>query len=308
MTATNRLSPDIPHLACRDTRDSRSQKVSLPWYNRSSAIRTRLAPKCRSGAPSGAGNEQRSRAAGGRRSGPLRAALDATRDFAQWSWPAVSRPACVSLSASQKPLECPTRRSRMNCSCGCRRPCPPGRGGGAAAVRGEGRLEAVEKTCDISVVFACRAWTDGLHLGADTCVTASDGLNSLTFIWTDEGMATGAGGAERHGAAVSGSHGGPRGPCPGHGSGRALWGLPSGGASMDPALSLRRHRGPDRSAQDPSEQPTSPRSRRRGSDLRDAAQPSTLGSHGRWRIGSDKTASTRCRPGRPSIGCWCATT
>src|ERR1700722_2658170 len=28
------------------------------------------------------------------------------------------------------------------------RPRPPGRGGGAAAVRGEGRLEEVEKTCD----------------------------------------------------------------------------------------------------------------------------------------------------------------
>jgi hypothetical protein len=34
-----------------------------------------------------------------------------------------------------------------------RRPCPPGRGGGAAAVRGEGRFKEVEKTCDKSVLF-----------------------------------------------------------------------------------------------------------------------------------------------------------
>ena len=37
-----------------------------------------------------------------------------------------------------------------------RRPCPPGRGGGVAAVRGEGRFKEVEKTCDKSGLFSPR--------------------------------------------------------------------------------------------------------------------------------------------------------
>ena len=55
-------------------------------------------------------------------------------------------------------------------------------------------------------------------------------------------MATGAGGAERHGAAVSGSHGGPRGPCASHRSGGALWGVPSGVCIDGSGTIARRNR------------------------------------------------------------------
>src|SRR6185437_4525434 len=100
--------------------------------------------KCRTGA-----GRDRARAAGKGGQRPAgadpQAASQPTREVSQWLWPAVQRPAWMRLEAP------PTMRivtSEIGQHEG-RAPFPPGRGGGVAAARGEGRFKAVQKNADI---------------------------------------------------------------------------------------------------------------------------------------------------------------
>ncbi len=68
-----------------------------------------------------------------------------------------------------------------------------------------------------------------------------------------------------------------------------------GGASMDPALSLGRHRGAAGPAHDATLEPPSPRPESGGGDLRDAAQPPALGT-------PDPGLLARTRRHRPGAG------
>ena len=66
-------------------------------------------PMVRVGSGSQPWNEQRSRAAGGRRSGPLRAAAGASATFSQWNWPDAQRPAWKPTDGRRKNSGAPNR-------------------------------------------------------------------------------------------------------------------------------------------------------------------------------------------------------
>jgi hypothetical protein len=69
--------------------------------------------------------------------------LQIKRDVSPWSWPALSGGPWVHLAILEMRSGTPESAGQSSAKQG-RRPRPPGRGGGGAAVRGKGRLEAVD--------------------------------------------------------------------------------------------------------------------------------------------------------------------